>query len=211
MQNKANQTERDYAKEQAISQVQSIQDMIAAYEMDWDRLEELWDSVNTQYGANNKIVRFVESDTTIRLDFECFADSDDHAIEQCQNAYPGCDVLYVEDIFTEDDKTELQELEETSGDYTSQDEALEAIQEHPLSIEYRSGWTTPGEDLSPEEFRVVLCTGGPHVEILGEFDYNGGIDRVRVIYKDWGTSGELFDFDRAAVMTYCELIGVGSF
>lgn len=97
-----------------------------------------------------------------------------------------------------EDVEELEELEEAAGDCESQDEALERIQDHPLSIEYRSGWASPGEELTREEFRIVLCTGGPHVELVGDVDGS----RIRVLYKDWGGSGELFDFDRDAVAQY---------
>lgn len=186
MQNQANQTEQDYAKEQAIAKVESIAAMVAAYEMDWDRLEELKDEYES-------------------LKYDAGLASPDDEPEDYKYAQLALDTWEL------DNMDELKELQETAGEYTSQDDALEAIQDHPLSIEYRSGWTTSYDDLTPEEFRVVLCTGGPHVEILGEFDHSGSVDRVRVIYKDWGTSGELFDFDRAVVITYCDLIGVGSF
>lgn len=98
---------------------------------------------------------------------------------------------------------ELAELEEAAGDCEDEDEARERILEDALSVEVRSGWASLGETLQPEEFRIVLCTGGPHVEIVGDLDDNSEPDRVRIIYKDWGTSGELFDFDRDAVLTYC--------
>lgn len=98
---------------------------------------------------------------------------------------------------------ELADLEEAAGDCESEEEARQRILDDALSVEVRSGWTSVGETLQPEEFRIVLCTGGPHVEILGELDDSNEPDRVRIIYKDWGTSGELFDFDRDAVSTYC--------
>lgn len=99
---------------------------------------------------------------------------------------------------------ELADLQEAAGECTSEDEARERIQEDALSIEVRSGWVSNYQDkMIPEEFRIVLCTGGPHVEILGELDDNREPDRVRIIYKDWGTSGELFDFNHDAVLTYC--------
>lgn len=106
-----------------------------------------------------------------------------------------------------DDAEELAELEEAAGDCESEDDARERIQEDPLSVEYRSDWVSYGEEMTPGEFRVVLCTGGPHVEIVGDID----LSRVRVLYRDWGDSGELFDFDRDAIMAYCQTLGVGEF
>lgn len=47
---------------------------------------------------NNKAVFFVlfESETSEELEFDCFAEDDAHAIEQCLDAYPGCSVDRVE-------------------------------------------------------------------------------------------------------------------
>ena len=59
----------------------------------------------------------------------------------------------------------------------SNDDALEiatnAIYEHPLSVEVRSGWQIPSETLVKDEYRILLCTGGPAVHITGALD--GGI------------------------------------
>lgn len=112
---------------------------------------------------------------------------------------------------SEDDAAELEELEEleeSAGDCESEEEAREAIQNDPLSIEVRSGWYTPGEESAAEEFRIVLCTGGPHVEIVGDLD-RGEPSSPRIIYRDWGTSGELFNFDREAVTRYCSAFYFG--
>ena len=83
----------------------------------------------------------------------------------------------------------------------------DAIYEIPLSAEVRSGWHSVGEDAGePEEFRIVLCTGGPHVELTGDI---GGT--VRVVFKDWDGSGEYYpDADeRAALDQFVSmLIGV---
>jgi len=107
-----------------------------------------------------------------------------------------------------DDEAELVELESAAGDCTSEDEARCRIEEDPLSVETRSGWADSYAEFEPEEFRIVLCTGGPHVEIVGDID-RGEPSRPRILYRDWGTSGELFDFDRDAVLTYCRVFYFG--
>lgn len=148
------------AKSQAIAQCATIVEMVAAYNVDFDRLQELR---------------------------ETRAELDSAELE------------------------ELEELEEAAGEYEDQEAAERAIQEDPLSVEYRSSWTSDTSDMEAAEFRVLLCTGAPHVEILGELDRYNEPARVRVIYKDWGESGELFEFDHDAVLEYCRIVGVGSF
>lgn len=110
-------------------------------------------------------------------------------------------------MLEQEDAEELAALEEAAGDCGSEDDARERIQVNPLSVEYRSDWVSYGEEMAPSEFRVVLCAGGPHVEIVGGVD----LSWIRVLYRDWGDRGELFDFDRDAVVTYCQVIGVGEF
>lgn len=102
-----------------------------------------------------------------------------------------------------EEQEELDALSAAAGNCESEEDAQERIQQDPLSVEVRSDWVTPGEDMTAGEFRIVLCTGGPHVELVGDLDDYKEPSRVRVLYKDWGESGELFDFDRDTVLTYC--------
>lgn len=97
-----------------------------------------------------------------------------------------------------DDRANLADLEEQAGEYSSQDAVIDAIRyETALSVEVRSGWRSIGEEAGePEEYRIVLCTGGPHVELAGDI---GGA--VRVVFKDWGESGEYYpDADERAAL-----------
>lgn len=231
----------DTARDQALAQVATIVAMVAAYEADYGRLEELRDLRNTPrfvagwnmpgYMPDSEPASFDDADDArgyIADEMETYADmiEDDagyaHLCEPLRAAAAAIRegsgelgvtvggyhywVTQYGNMLEPDDAEELEELEESAGDCESQDEALDLIQEGPLSIEYRSGWISPGEELTPGEFRVVLCTGGPHVEIVGDCD----LSRVRILFRDWGDSGELFDFDRDAVTTYCSLIGVDS-
>ena len=75
----------------------------------------------------------------------------------------------------------------TFDEYHNPDAASEAISEDPLSVEVRSGWTTLGNDLEPEEYAILLCTGGPAVRIRGELDSDGNPCRAWIEYQDWGT------------------------
>ena len=99
---------------------------------------------------------------------------------------------------------DFDRLEEQAGEYADQEEARDAIYETPLSVEVRSGWHSVGEDAGePEEFRIVLCTGGPHIELTGDI---GG--SVRVVFRDWSESGEYYpDADeRSALDTFVGML-----
>lgn len=119
------------------------------------------------------------------------------AIAQCQSIASAMQAAdpdsweKLEALHDEGDKTpeqieELQELGDALSGFDDADDAEQRIYELPLSVEVRSGWHTPGEESTPGEFRVVLCTGGPHVELLGELDHNGEPCRVWVAARDWG-------------------------
>lgn len=177
-----NQETDNRAEDQARAQVASIVAMVAALQCDYERLEGL------------------------REEFEGLEGDEKHAAELGKSEWPsdvtthvGNDLIYFYDL-----GRELAELSDAAGECTDADDARQRIEEDALSVEVRSGWSSPGnqEEMTPEEFRILLCTGGPHVEIVGDLD-RGQPSRVRILYRDWGTSGELFDFDHDAVLTYC--------
>lgn len=84
------------------------------------------------------------------------------------------------------DASELAELEAAAGDCENEEEARQRIQEDPLSVEVRSNWAGPGEELEASEFMIMLCTGGPAVRIVGELN-RGEPCRAWLEYQDWGT------------------------
>jgi len=72
-------------------------------------------------------------------------------------------------------------------DPDGQEEAAELIQEDPLSVLVRDGWRSPGaptED-GPEEYEILLCTGGPAVRIHGELNQWNEPRSARIEYQDW--------------------------
>ena len=117
--------------------MESIAEMVAAVECDYDRLEELRDAESGTLDA--------------------------------------------------DDLTELAELMAAAGECESQDSARERIQEDALSVEVRSGWYTPGGDSTPEEYCILLSTGGPATRIIGELDQHMQPSSARLQAQDWFT------------------------
>jgi hypothetical protein len=124
----------NHAEEEAKAQYESVREMIAALNCDYDRLEELRD----RYAD-------LEADDEGELELLCAEWMAEHG-------------------------EELAELEAAAGDCKGADDADERIRQDPLSVEVRSGWTAPGEPMEAEEFRILLCTGGPACQIRGELD-----------------------------------------
>ena len=100
---------------------------------------------------------------------------------------------------------EREATEEERERYHDANEAMDAISEDPLSVEVRSDWFTPGEEAEPGEFRILLCTGGPAVQIRGEIGPYGQPDRAWLEFQDWFTPWtELITTgaDHDALLTY---------
>ena len=73
-------------------------------------------------------------------------------------------------------------------DNDKQDAAQQAIQEDPLCIEVRGGWHTPDnpeQGGEAEEYKILLCTGGPAVQIMGELDQYNKPRTATLQYQDW--------------------------
>ena len=149
---------QNHAEEQAEAQYSSIVRMLAAVECDYDRLTELKD----------------ERDELT----EAVKDAEDTEEREAAEL-----ALHRWEV---DNADELAELEDAAGDCTDEDDARQRISEDPLSVEVRSDWTTPGEELEAAEFCILLCTGGPAVRIVGELN-RGEPCRAWLEYQDWGT------------------------
>lgn len=194
----------DNARDQAIIQVESIVAMVAALGVDYDRLEELRDELEELHDLRAECLRLRQA----QIKAVTRADSERVTVSLTEFETESGDRLRELEELHEADLEELAELEDAAGDCSDEEEARERIQDDPLSIEFRSDWCSYGDEMTPSEARIVLCTGGPHVEILCDLE-NGSPSRPRVIYKDWGTSGEIFDFDHDAVTRYLEQLYFG--
>lgn len=60
------------------------------------------------------------------------------------------------------------------------------VDEDPLSVEVRSGWGSVGDTLEPEEFCILLCTGGPAVRLHGTL-CSGSVASCWMEHQDWYT------------------------
>ena len=88
------------------------------------------------------------------------------------------------------------------------DEAERRIQEMPLSVLIRDGWRTPGQDVSddgPEEYEILLGTGGPACRIYGTLNQYGEPETAEMQWQDWFKPWErvrLSEDDQKLVMRF---------
>lgn len=109
------------------------------------------------------------------------------------------------------------ELVEYEGEQLNREQLEERIQETPLSIQVRGGWYTPGQGLvgdseTPEEYELLLCTGGPACRMIGELDKYGQPETVRVEYQDWGTLWTEYPYtlaERDSLLTFARAFYYG--
>jgi len=96
--------------------------------------------------------------------------------------------------------------EEDRGNYHDEDEARQAIEEDPLSVEVRGDWHQPRSKENDDiEYCILLCTGGPACRIMGDLDSYSQPVRARLEYQDWFTPWiELVDITHSeqALLTY---------
>jgi len=82
-----------------------------------------------------------------------------------------------------------------AGDKAEENEVRKKIEYLPLEVLVRSGWYRPGEDAGPEEYQIVLGTGGPAVRITGAL-YSWGEPATAVLeYADWDTPWTAYPVD----------------
>lgn len=74
---------------------------------------------------------------------------------------------------------------EDSDDYDALDDVEQTMRDNALSIKVRSGWGSPGDCLNAEEYRVLLCTGGPAVQIVGELNEHREPETAELQHQDW--------------------------
>ena|SRR3990167_380422 len=108
----------------------------------------------------------------------------------------------------------LEEAEADIGDRTGEerDEARQAIEEDALSVEVRSDWHEIGGDSDPDEYCILLCTGGPAVRIIGRLDQYSEPESARLQYQDWSTPWQeliLSSKDYATLLTYAQCFYFG--
>ena len=104
------------------------------------------------------------------------------------------------------------QLFEKIKDYDAQDQLRESVLNSALSVEFRSGWYSFGEnDLKAKEFRILLSWGGPALRIIGELD-NDFPENAQLQFQDWGipwTDYEISEDQQRALNWFCNCFYFG--
>ena len=74
-------------------------------------------------------------------------------------------------------------------EYHDEEQAREFLTDSPLSVEVRTDWHTVGavEAAKPTHYKILLCWGGPAVQLVGTLDDANQPDSAQLQYQDWFT------------------------
>jgi len=192
----------DRAEDQAKAQYESICEMVAALDADYERLNELRDEIKALDDERDAIAN--DKHEWIMANPGRFIDAND-ARNNWALAFPDENDRLAE---IEEERAalikELDEIETEIGPCESREEAEQRIQEDALEVQVRSGWHEPGDsEAEPEELYILLCTGGPAVRIRGELN-SGEPDRAWIEYQDWLEPWKrFFGTEQAVLLAYC--------
>lgn len=71
--------------------------------------------------------------------------------------------------------------------FTDADTLRQRVDEMPLAVSVRSDWGSPCDRLEPSEYRILLTTGGPALQVFGMLNSYGEPETARLQYQDWRT------------------------
>ena len=95
------------------------------------------------------------------------------------------------------------------------EDAERAIHEDALSVDVRGGWHVPGVCQEPSnqygdgkavEYRILLCTGGPAVQIVGDLSEHGEPVTAVMQVQDWFLPWTDFHPDNVLHSEYMEIL-----
>jgi hypothetical protein len=107
--------------------------------------------------------------------------------------------------------------ENSSDAENAYEEARRVIEGDALSVQVRTGWHSPGANdgtQKPEEFEILLCTGGPAVRIIGKLSEYCEPKSARIEFQDWFTPWAEWASGRKAarqeiILEYCRVFWFG--
>lgn len=105
----------------------------------------------------------------------------------------------------------LAKLKDQDGDPNC-DDARREIEESVLSVQVRSGWYNPGDDLttnSAEEYEILLSTGGPALRIFGRLNQYCEPESAELQMQDWGTPWTRYPAPEATLLAFAQCFWFG--
>ena len=161
-------TEHEKLQEVSKYAFECIAEMVAALDVDYDRLEELR---------------------------EMFAEWKEEALRTADTEGRERPVdLNVEDWSAlSEEGQELLELEKAAGDCESLEDAEQRINDDPLAVQVRSGWCDVGAEMEAEEYNILLSTGGPATRIIGDLNQYGEPETATLQAQDWFTQWQDYE------------------
>ena len=118
-----------------------------------------------------------------RLNFNDQIKSNIEIIKELQESYT--------DIVNQEDASFENILAEVDGEeFYSSTDLYNYITEIPVSVEVRTDWVYAGfyGNQHPVDYKIVMTTGGPHIEIYGRLNHTVEPENVNMSYKDGSDS-----------------------
>ena len=84
------------------------------------------------------------------------------------------------------------------------------IEESVLSVMVRDGWRAPGADREPpEEYEILLATGGPALRIFGTLDQHCQPATAELQMQDWGTPWTRYPAPEETLLRFASVFWFG--
>jgi hypothetical protein len=115
-------------------------------------------------------------------------------------------VAHIEDLLDDLDKAEQADK------FPAVDTARQRIEESVLSVQVRDGWRNPGErdrHEGPEEYELLLSTGGPALHIIGKLDEHNQPDTAEMQMQDWFQPWTAFPVDEKTLLRFARVFWFG--
>lgn len=94
---------------------------------------------------------------------------------------------------------------------TLREAIIEEACEWPLSVEFRcASWQLDSVSCEPDEFRILISTGGPAVAVFGDLSCSNYPTNCELKGQDWFTPWETVDCDYDALQWFSELFICGA-
>lgn len=210
------QDKNERARQQARAQVESIAEMVA--KLDRESAAALFVAGLTRDELNSVLIAEIAAGNVPASDHDeeqdddahrknapvcaqcggqCYFDDDGNRVVRNQGEepekFPIVIIDYVTELTDDDAREMLAEAiaddDSNPSDFEFDEEAARRdIEQDPLSIDFSGSWSY-GQKPEADEVTFLLCTGGPAVKIICDFD-GSEATRPRVMFQGWFTPWE---------------------